>query len=112
MNNAEYLSREGLDKIKNELQELTTVGRKNIASRLEYAKSLGDLSENSEYKEALESQRFLEEKIARATISSLKAHKSSRLPPPRPTIKTSAPPNAFISWMARAICPAAERPCT
>ncbi|HBB56555.1 TPA: transcription elongation factor GreA [Patescibacteria group bacterium] len=65
MNNAEYLSREGLDKIKNELQELTTVGRKNIASRLEYAKSLGDLSENSEYKEALESQRFLEEKIAR-----------------------------------------------
>ncbi|PJE73520.1 MAG: transcription elongation factor GreA [Candidatus Terrybacteria bacterium CG10_big_fil_rev_8_21_14_0_10_41_10] len=65
MENVEYLSQEGLNKIKNNLQELITDGRKNIANRLEYAKSLGDLSENSEYKEALESQRFLEEKISR-----------------------------------------------
>lgn len=65
MKNAEYLSQEGLDKIKKELQHFTTAGRKEIADRLEYAKSLGDLSENSEYKEAIEAQRFLEEKIAK-----------------------------------------------
>lgn len=65
MENAEYLSQEGLNKIKNELRELIASGRKEVAGRLEYAKSLGDLSENAEYKEALEAQRFLEEKIAK-----------------------------------------------
>ncbi len=65
MNNSEYLSRERLEEIKKELHGLTTDKRKEIAERLEYAKSMGDLSENSEYDDAKEQQSFLEEKIAK-----------------------------------------------
>lgn len=63
MDNSEYLSKEGLDKIKKELDYLNTVKRKEIADRLEHAKSLGDLSENSEYKESKEALAFLEARI-------------------------------------------------
>ena len=65
MDNSEYLSKERLREIEEELKDLKTNKRKEIADRLEYAKSLGDLSENAEYKEAKEQQSFLEEKIAR-----------------------------------------------
>lgn len=58
-----YFSKEGLAKLKNELDHLKTKKRKEIADRLEYAKSLGDLSENSEYQEAKESQILNESKI-------------------------------------------------
>lgn len=63
MDNSEYLSKEGLEKIKKELDYLNTVKRKEVADRLEHAKSLGDLSENSEYKESKEALAFLEERI-------------------------------------------------
>ena len=59
-----YFSKEGLAKLKKELESLKTKKRKEIAGRLEYAKSLGDLSENSEYQEAKESQIMNEAKIA------------------------------------------------
>lgn len=59
-----YFSKEGLLKLKGELETLKTKKRKEIADRLEYAKSLGDLSENSEYQEAKESQILNESKIA------------------------------------------------
>ena len=59
-----YFSKEGLAKLKNELGNLKTKKRKEIADRLEYAKSLGDLSENSEYQEAKEAQILNEGKIA------------------------------------------------
>src|SRR3989344_8761385 len=59
-----YFSKEGLVKLKSELESLKTKKRKEIADRLEYAKSLGDLSENSEYQEAKESQILNETKIA------------------------------------------------
>ncbi|OGF64603.1 hypothetical protein A2661_01405 [Candidatus Giovannonibacteria bacterium RIFCSPHIGHO2_01_FULL_45_24] len=59
-----YFSKEGLAKLKNELGTLKTKKRKEIADRLEFAKSLGDLSENSEYQEAKESQILNEAKIA------------------------------------------------
>ncbi len=58
-----YLSDQGLEKVKQELQELKDKGRKDIAKRLEEAKALGDLSENSEYQEAREAQELLEQKI-------------------------------------------------
>lgn len=61
---SEYFSQEGLSKLKAELETLKTKKRKEIADRLEYAKSLGDLSENSEYQEAKESQILNEAKIA------------------------------------------------
>jgi transcription elongation factor GreA len=63
-NDSEYFSKEGLQKLKEELAERKTKVRKEIADRLEYAKSLGDLSENSEYQEAKESQMMNESRIA------------------------------------------------
>ena len=62
MNN-EYLSKEGLEKLKNELESLKTDKRKEIADRLKHAKSLGDLSENAEYKETLEAMSLMEDRI-------------------------------------------------
>lgn len=60
----EYLSKEGFAKLKAELENLKTAKRKEIAERLEYAKGLGDLSENSEYHEAKEAQMENERRIA------------------------------------------------
>src|SRR3990167_11171624 len=59
-----YFSKEGLAKLKKELESLKTKKRKEVAGRLEYAKSLGDLSENAEYQEAKEEQQVLEARIA------------------------------------------------
>ncbi|MBI2023350.1 transcription elongation factor GreA [Candidatus Giovannonibacteria bacterium] len=59
----EYFSEEGLAKLKDELNSRKTKVRREIADRLEFAKSLGDLSENSEYQEAKESQMMNESKI-------------------------------------------------
>ena len=59
------LSQEKFDEIKEELEELTTTTRKEIAESLEYARSLGDLSENAEYQAARELQAATEEKIRR-----------------------------------------------
>ena len=58
-----YISKEDLEKLKAELQELKTVKRKEITERIEEAKSLGDLSENAEYIEAREAQAFNESRI-------------------------------------------------
>lgn len=59
----EYLSREKHDKLKEELDFLTSVRRKEIAEALEQAKALGDLSENAEYHSARETQAATEERI-------------------------------------------------
>lgn len=56
----EYLSAEGLEKLKRELEGLKTATRREIAQRLEAAKALGDLSENAEYQEAKEAQSLNE----------------------------------------------------
>lgn len=61
---AEYLSAEALEKLKQELHAMKTVKRQEIAARLEFAKSLGDLSENAEYQEAKEEQTLVEQRIA------------------------------------------------
>jgi len=61
----EYISEEKLKELQVELQELKTVTRKRIAEQLEYAKSLGDLSENAEYHEAREEQANVEDRISR-----------------------------------------------
>lgn len=60
----EYLSEERLVELKKELEELKTIERKKIAEQLEYAKSLGDLSENAEYHEAREAQVTIEDRIS------------------------------------------------
>lgn len=58
-----YLSPEGLEKLKKELQELKMVRRREVASKIETAKALGDLSENAEYHEAKEELAFIEGRI-------------------------------------------------
>lgn len=58
------LTREGYDRIQRELDELKNVKRKEIASRIQEAKELGDLSENAEYAEAKNDQAFVEGRIA------------------------------------------------
>ena len=59
----QYISAEGLEQLKQELEELKKK-RHEVAKRLEEAKALGDLSENAEYQEAREDQAFNEGKIA------------------------------------------------
>lgn len=70
-----YLSKEKFDEFTKELEHLKTVRRREIAEQLEYARSLGDLSENAEYEEARNMQaatedriRVIEESLARARI--------------------------------------------
>ena len=57
------ITKEGLRKLKEELEHLKTVRRKEVAQRLKEAISYGDLSENSEYEEAKNEQAFIEGRI-------------------------------------------------
>lgn len=57
------VSQEKFDEMVKELEHLKTVRRTEIAKNLEYARSLGDLSENAEYQEARELQAATEERI-------------------------------------------------
>lgn len=58
-----YLTQEKFEELTKELEHLKTTKRKEIAESLEYARSLGDLSENAEYQEAREMQAATEERI-------------------------------------------------
>lgn len=62
---SEYLTQEKYDELKKELDSLVRVRRKEVAEHLEYAKSLGDLSENAEYHEARDMQVNIEDRIAK-----------------------------------------------
>ena len=59
----EYLSQEKYEELTNELEELRSVRRKEVAERLEFAKSMGDLAENAEYHAAREEQAEIEDRI-------------------------------------------------
>lgn len=59
-----YLSQEKHDELSRELEELKLNRRREVAGRLEFAKSLGDLSENAEYHAAREEQAEIEERVA------------------------------------------------
>ncbi|MCR4284333.1 MAG: transcription elongation factor GreA [Parcubacteria group bacterium] len=58
-----YLTLEGLEKMKKELEHLKTVKRKEIAEELETAISFGDLKENASYQSAKDAQGLMEERI-------------------------------------------------
>ena len=58
------LTAEAYKEIVDELEYLKTTGRDEIAERIKEARSFGDLSENSEYDEALNDQAKMEERIA------------------------------------------------
>lgn len=57
------VTKEGLKKLKDELEHLKNVRRREVAQRLKEAISYGDLSENSEYEEAKNEQAFVEGRI-------------------------------------------------
>ncbi len=59
----QYLTKEGLEKIKKELEILETTGRKDVSQKLKKSIAYGDLSENAEYHEAKEAKEMLERKI-------------------------------------------------
>lgn len=58
------LTSDGLKKLENELEELKTKTRKDVASKIKTAISFGDLSENSEYDEAKNEQAMVEARIS------------------------------------------------
>ena len=57
------ITKEGLEKMQKELEDLRTTKRAEVAQRLKKAIAMGDLSENSEYDEAKNAQAFLEGRI-------------------------------------------------
>ena len=59
----QFITAEGLEKLKIELEELKMIKRRKIAERIQKAKEMGDLSENAEYSEAKDEQAFNETKI-------------------------------------------------
>lgn len=60
----EYLTQTKFNEFKTELEVLKSEKRTEIAKALEYAKSLGDLSENAEYHEARNAQAVVEDRIS------------------------------------------------
>ncbi|HZJ74842.1 MAG TPA: transcription elongation factor GreA [Perlabentimonas sp.] len=65
MSNVTYLTKEGLDKLQKELDQLRTVERPAISQMIAEARDKGDLSENAEYDAAKEAQGMLEMRIAK-----------------------------------------------
>ncbi|OLN23432.1 transcription elongation factor GreA [Domibacillus antri] len=57
------MTREGKEKLEQELEHLKSVKRKEVVERIKIARSFGDLSENSEYDSAKEEQAFVEGRI-------------------------------------------------
>ena len=58
------LTPDGLQKLKDELEELSTAKRREVAARIKEAREFGDISENSEFDDAKNEQAMLEQRIA------------------------------------------------
>lgn len=65
MSDIKYYTPEGLDKLRDDLHQLTTVERPSISRQIAEARDKGDLSENAEYAAAKEAQSMLELKISK-----------------------------------------------
>lgn len=68
-----YLTAEGVEELRQELDHLTKVKRPALAERLRHAIQQGDLSENADYSTAKEEQGFLEGRIQQIEIMLLRA---------------------------------------
>jgi len=62
-NKPAYLSKDGLEQIRQELEDLVNVRRAEIAARIHEAKEHGDITENAEYEDAKNEQAFVEGRI-------------------------------------------------
>jgi transcription elongation factor GreA len=58
------LTSEGYEKLKQEIEELSTVKRREVAERIRVAREFGDIAENAEYDDAKNEQMLLEHRIA------------------------------------------------
>ena len=58
------LTQQGLDDLKQKIEHLSTVRRREVAERIKEAREFGDISENSEYDDAKNEQAMLERQIA------------------------------------------------
>src|SRR4249920_2575551 len=58
------LTPEGHEKLKEEIEFLSTVKRREVAERIKQAREFGDIAENSEYDDAKNEQAMLEHRIA------------------------------------------------
>jgi transcription elongation factor GreA len=69
-----YFTKDGLEKLKKELDRLERDGRKQVAEKMKHAISFGDISENAAYDDAREEHGMLEGRIAelKATIATAK----------------------------------------
>jgi transcription elongation factor GreA len=76
-----YVTEQGLEKLKKELEQLETVERPNISRQIAEARDKGDLSENAEYDAAKEAQGMLEMKISKLkdSIANLRILDQSKL---------------------------------
>jgi len=68
MNQPSYLTQEGAEKLRAELQHLQGPVREDLAKRLRAAIQMGDLSENADYAAAKEEQSFIEGRIQELTL--------------------------------------------
>ena len=62
-NKPTYISKDGLENLRHELEELVSIRRPEIAQRIHDAKEHGDLTENAEYEDAKNEQAFVEGRI-------------------------------------------------
>ncbi len=81
MNEVKYFTKEGLDKLKEELEQLKSVERPAISQQIAEAREKGDLSENAEYDAAKNAQGMLELKISKLenTLSNARVIDESQL---------------------------------
>lgn len=81
MSVSKYFTREGLDKLKAELNRLMSVERVKISAQIAEARDKGDLSENAEYDAAKDAQGMLEMKISKMqeTVNNAKIIDESKL---------------------------------
>ena len=64
MSRESLITKEGLKKLKEEVEHLSTVKRREVAERIKEAREFGDIMENSEYDDAKNEQAMLEQRIA------------------------------------------------
>ena len=64
MSRQSVITPEGLEKLKEEIDHLSTVKRREVAERIKEAREFGDISENAEYDDAKNEQALLEQRIA------------------------------------------------
>ncbi|CAH0287705.1 transcription elongation factor GreA [Chryseobacterium sp. WG14] len=88
---ASYVTKEGLGKMKAELEQLETVERPKITQQIAEARDKGDLSENAEYDAAKEAQGMLEMRISKLkdAVASSKIIDESQLDTSKVSILTT-----------------------